>query len=304
MSRRPAEALWVRANRRAGPVRREALRKWLPRPSAYAPTAERRAERYGYEWAFRLRDYLQWHHYFELGDAVLDTLVAVARPGDVVVDVGANVGLYGVLAARAVGPAGRVLCFEPNPETAAHLRRHVQMNGVGNVTVVEKGVGAGPATLRLAASGWGDSGKFSLLPPKTAPAVTYDVAVVALDAELAEREVDHVDVVKVDVEGFEMEVMAGAWGTIERDRPVLVLELAPGRYGAEAARATERLVGLGYRFAYISDYPDVHATPLDPADFLSRTTGTYDVIATVDPRVLDRVGEVHRSQGGRVRPPS
>ena len=62
------------------------------------------------------------------------------RPGDTVIDVGANVGYYTLLAARKVGPRGKVVAFEPDPESFSFLKRNVKANGFTNVVLEQKGL--------------------------------------------------------------------------------------------------------------------------------------------------------------------
>ncbi len=66
-----------------------------------------------------------------------------------VIDVGANVGYYALMAATRVGPSGRVIAYEPGPAPAARLRENVALNGLSNVTVVEAAVADRPGTLHL-----------------------------------------------------------------------------------------------------------------------------------------------------------
>jgi FkbM family methyltransferase len=78
-----------------------------------------------------------------------DLLQKQIRPGDAVVDVGANIGYYTLLFARRVGPQGRVFAFEPDPTNFDLLQRNVQRNGYTNVTLVRKAVAAQSGKLRL-----------------------------------------------------------------------------------------------------------------------------------------------------------
>ncbi len=136
------------------------------------------------------------------------------RDGMTVVDVGANIGYYALMARHYVGAGGRIFCFEPEPTNAAELRRNVSENSLSNVTVVEAAVGNEPGSARLwsglngsVVDGGGDI---------EVPVVTLDSAV-AVPAHL----------VKVDVEGFEASVLKGAERLIRSHRPILFVEMHP-----------------------------------------------------------------------------
>jgi len=150
---------------------------------------------------------------------VLRTLM---RPGMTVVDVGANIGYYMLLAEQCVGPSGKIICIEPSVENLPELRRNVQENGLTNVTLIEVALGAEDGEVGLKAginSGVADASQ--------AP---YVVPVRRLDAIMTER----IDFLKIDVEGYEGQVIAGAGRLIEAHRPTLFLELHPhliGRFG-------------------------------------------------------------------------
>ena len=160
-------------------------------------------------------------------------LAGLLAPGDVCFDVGANVGFYTLLAARIVGPEGRVVAFEPHPENVAALERNVQANGLSNVVVVPKAVSAASGEARLAG---GDRATAHLDADRGRPVET-----VSLDEFVAAWPALAPAVVKIDVEGHELEVLEGARRTLEAGRPALVCE-QHGRAGAVVAALTP----LGY----------------------------------------------------------
>jgi FkbM family methyltransferase len=124
--------------------------------------------------------------------------------GTVFVDIGANVGTYALWVARRVGPAGLVIALEPHPRTFAKLEFNRTANGADNVRSVNIAAGpqAGPATLRF--DGGGNVGGASLLADEAADdGAGVPVSVRPLTEILSDLGVGRIDVVKVDVEGYE-----------------------------------------------------------------------------------------------------
>jgi len=133
-------------------------------------------------------------------------LTRFLRPGDTFVDVGANIGFYALLAARAVGPTGRVLTIEADPRTAVILRRHLQRNGFAAAQVVQLGVSDQVCTLKLNRNTVGNRGGNSFLYGDSRSQVA--VACRPLLAILEEAQLGTISCMKIDIEGFEHRVLS------------------------------------------------------------------------------------------------
>jgi FkbM family methyltransferase len=144
--------------------------------------------------------------------------VSRIRPGATVWDVGANVGLYALPSARACGPAGRVFAFEPIPRNADCLRRHLALNTLQNVEVVEAAVGRQTGRLRMVEGS-------SPSECHVDPAGALEVCAVGLDQWRMARGAPVPALVKIDVEGAEVDVLEGAQETLAGHRPPLYLAL-------------------------------------------------------------------------------
>lgn len=156
--------------------------------------------------------------------ALAPVLDAALAPGAVFADVGANLGLYTLWAARIVGASGRVHAFEPVPGVRANLERNVRLNGFENVRCVAAGVGAQPGRVTLYQTP-GASGVTSRYGASREHGV--EVEVTTLDAQFPAA-VTPPALVKVDVEGMEIDVLRGARALLTGARaPVLVLEANP-----------------------------------------------------------------------------
>ena len=162
------------------------------------------------------------------------------RPGDTVVDVGANIGEWTLQMADAVGPSGRVIAIEPIPRLAEAVRKSALANHMPQVEVVAAALAESERQAEFAVER-GNTGGSRLGPhPGGGEAVDHiTVRVATLDALIAEAGIGRVDFIKVDVEGFELEVLLGARATLERHRPPMYLEI-----GAEDAAKRPLLAAL------------------------------------------------------------
>ena len=174
------------------------------------------------------------------------------QPGTVVFDLGANVGLYTLVAAVRTGPAGRVLAFEPVPRNIAFLRRHLEYNGASNVEVVEAAVSdrEGVAIFEMSVSpAMGRLGPTGTL---TIPTVTLDEMVLRRGAPMP-------DVMKIDIEGGERAALEGARILLERRHPTIFLATHGWAVHSECCAF---LQGLGYSLS------GIHGESADQTDEL------------------------------------
>ena len=212
----------------------------------------------------------------------------VLERGDVVVDVGANIGLFTVEMARRVGQTGRVFAFEPNPEVHDLLQDNVYLNRVaGNLTsdvrcrAVALGADSDSAVMRVRAK---HRGMGSLMTPDGGPApgalADIEVPVVSLDAELVG--LAEVKVVKIDVEGGELGVLLGM-ARLLRERRVRLIDVElidtyAGLTWDDLADELRRLRDeLGARFHTIGRGGSLD--PIDLEEALHRDAFSHLVIA-------------------------
>lgn len=157
-------------------------------------------------------------------EAVQQILQKHLKAGMTFYDVGANIGLFSLIAARLVGEKGRVVAFEADPEIAARLREHLKRNQFGWATVEEKAVWSEAKAVYFARTNPETSPDRGLGHVVDAAGIeTIEVQAVALDKFVgAERAPD---LIKCDVEGAEVEVFRGAQNLLKEKRPAIVCEL-------------------------------------------------------------------------------
>jgi FkbM family methyltransferase len=153
---------------------------------------------------------------------------AAVRPGDTVIDVGANLGAYTVLFARWAGPRGRVIAFEPAPDSRAGLERQLSLNDPPAEVIVRPEALTTSSGMRSFHAD-GMQGDNRLLPDAGPGGI--QVSTTSLD-EFCARQGIEPDLIKIDVEGAELDVLRGARRTIARRGPALALfvELHPSTW--------------------------------------------------------------------------
>jgi FkbM family methyltransferase len=175
---------------------------------------------------------------------VLDLLAERLTPGMEFVDAGAFLGYFTLAAAARVGEEGRVWAFEPNTGCRRLLEHSVRRNGLANVTIDPRALGGRVGSGRLTAPA--NPAVVRVMPAETGRPEAGAVAVTTLDAWCAESGA-RPDLVKLDVEGAELEVLEGAAETLRRHRPLLVVEVHRGGALATSPElVVERLRTAGY----------------------------------------------------------
>ena len=164
-------------------------------------------------------------HIFVTGtweDTTTRIVQACVTPGATVVDVGANIGFYTLLMSRLVGERGRVIAFEPMPLGIERLRRNLRLNDASNVDVIEQAASAQPGSASFFLGPREHTSISSLRPIEGA--ATVAVTCTTLDTVLAEH--PRIDFLKMDVEGAEPDVLAGAGRTLRNGIPYVVAEVS------------------------------------------------------------------------------
>jgi FkbM family methyltransferase len=155
--------------------------------------------------------------------AVFEWMHRLLRPGMNVLDVGANVGTYALYMAKRVGPSGRVLAIEPSSTNLLYLRRNVGLNGFAQILV--EGVAAGPeaGTARIQLSQKNLGGNRVALNEEVL-SHEESVPMMRLDDLVAKHSLNSVDFIKIDVEGYEHQVLLGLLESLEKFDPILLIE--------------------------------------------------------------------------------
>ena len=253
----------------------------------------------GYEIAAPLDDYVgRLTYYFgDLDRKITWACSRLVRPGDVVFDIGANIGLVTFILSSIVGSKGLVHAFEPNPEMCALIEQATARNNVRNIALHRVALGAQEGDLTLSVPS-GNAGAASFISTRQTPdSKTMTVPVHTLSSIMAHETVGHIRLVKIDVEGFEPEVLSGASELFSRQPPDIILfELNDRTAQNVADHPTIRLLSqLGYGFFRLPPERLVHmrAFQFDPRKATDKEP-FQDLVAA-------RLGPVYHSAGKLLR---
>jgi FkbM family methyltransferase len=198
---------------------------------------------------FQMKLSWQGHTTYVIGayeNEFIEVMRRYLHSGDTCVDVGGHLGYYCLLMARVVGSAGHVICFEPVPENMSVLQENVALNNITNVELVNTALGERPGTMSLIrpenfALSWTPSVRgYSVEGTRS----SIDVRLDTLDAFLQKG--GHTpSLIKIDVEGAELDVLKGALTTLRTTRPTVLLEIH-GWDDAASKEILELFSSVGY----------------------------------------------------------
>jgi FkbM family methyltransferase len=189
---------------------------------------------------------------FDESVSVFGIYKRVLPSAGVAIDVGANIGIHSLVMSKCVGAHGRVYSYEPSPPIASKCEANLALNQVQNVVVRHTGVGECPCMMRFSDR----SGEFNIGLSCFGPEGTEDIYVSSLDADC--RDEPKVDLIKIDVEGMELDVLRGARALLDRCNPALVLE-----WNDWTLEDLASIVPYRFRASIIPQNPNQCAVPIE-----------------------------------------
>ena len=206
--------------------------------------------------------------YGEFSQGEMDLLEQVIQTGQVVLDIGANIGTHTVFFAQKVGPAGSVIAFEPQRVLFQILCGNVALNSLKNVHTRHAAVGREPGSATVPTLDFTNVGNYGGL---SLEGRTQGEEVPLLTVDQLNLSAYHM--IKIDVEGMESEVLAGAEQTIRRCHPLVYVE---NDRQAKSAALIEQLLGLEYRLYW-------HLPPLfNPQNYRGETENLFKGIISAN----------------------
>jgi len=201
-------------------------------------------------------DWIQENLYFlgEYEHAELKAIESFITNDAIFIDIGANFGLYTLHVSRLINKNGQIICFEPFSENFDSLTQNIVLNGLPNVHLENIAIGEKEGVINL----YYDKRENNLGMVSATPlerGITEEVKVVSLDTYLKNIHFNKIDLIKIDVEGFEYSVLSGMKNTLKSFHPSLLVEILDGNESFNQNSTCENLLKeFGYRKYYIDDY--------------------------------------------------
>ena len=227
--------------------------KFVPNHYQYPKGVVRNVKRDGVKYSLDLSDLVDWYIYFGFKDPSKGSLFNKINEGDVVLDIGANMGDLSFNFCQIVGEGGHVYSFEPDGSNFSRLKKNWELNEFNNVTLIQKGIGDNPGSFLMEANEHepGNDGSKRII-SKAGDKLTSEksVEIIQLDQWLEDENPTKINLVKMDIEGYEFSALKSAAHTLEKHAPILYLELHDVKlkeHGSSAKDLCALIESYGYK---------------------------------------------------------
>jgi len=227
-------------------IERGMLSKLAPNQYQYPTNSFRTFTVNGITMTVDISDYIGHYIYFGFKDNSVSGLLNLVSPNITILDIGANIGFTALNMAKKSQPNGVVYAFEPDPFNFSQLKKNTSQNKQ-NVLIQNVGLGSRTDQLKLEVNTFNNRGGNRI---NNAASANYSVIdIIRTDDFISTNKIEKVDLVKIDVEGFEMQVLLGADQMLKKDKPVMFIELSDNNLreqGSTAKELIQHLTNLGY----------------------------------------------------------
>ena len=222
--------------------------KFVPNEYQYKQNSIRHTIRNTIKFELDISDYLEHAIYFGFKDKAQDELFALCKSGAIIIDIGTNIGYVLLNFARIAGNRGVVFGFEPNPITYNKCMKNISLNDFSNIKVFNMALGNESKEKILIVPYSRNMGGAYLTSTNSSDGGTK-VAMNMLDSFVMENQISKIDLIKIDVEGFEFNVLNGAKESIKKYKPILFIEIDDNllqRQGITVKELIEFISTFGY----------------------------------------------------------
>jgi FkbM family methyltransferase len=217
---------------------------------------------------FEIRLPLRYARYYNDGyeKDTFEFFENIVKPNDTILDIGAHIGLFSVFFSKKLSEKGKVICFEPTLGTFQILEETIKLNKLTNCKSVNAAIAEKSGTLSFNLTSKDGEGSNANSLVKTERSMnTTEVKVYSID-DFRRKEKLNIDVLKIDVEGYELNVLLGAKETFLTDKPSGILALHPESI-AKLGQSLDQIWDLMQSYNCVIEY---HGTPISKTEFCSK----------------------------------
>lgn len=241
--------------------------KILPRHFQYTAKDKRLIERNGIRYEIHLNDYNDWLLFYGINNQHKENIYAKIKDGDVVLDVGANIGEV-LLNIAKVNPNGEIHGFEPVKSTFEKLNKNISLNKFSNVNIHQIALSDKIETVYYEIKE-GHSGG-TMMSKEKKDKLNNFLEALTLDEFVRINSINKIDFIKVDIEGFEMNFLKGAEKTIRTFRPSIFMEVDQAKLTRQNSSANEllgKLQSFGYKLYHAETNQEIELDSNIPTHF-------------------------------------
>ncbi len=218
--------------------------RFVPSNTHYKSGSMRKVKRRGIWYQLDLNDYQEWLVYFYCKSDSSDHVLNYLGKSEAIFDIGANIGqtaLNMLKTQKSKGLNATVYAFEPYPRTFHKLETNISLNENSNIKAYNLGLSTEKGMLHMMQHSPFNSGGFRMTDESTN---AISVPVISLDEFISENHIPKVDFIKIDVEGFELQVLKGAEETIKHFKPILIFEYSVENIQSQGGNIRDTLTHL------------------------------------------------------------
>ncbi|CAN5507047.1 hypothetical protein BH10BAC1_BH10BAC1_07690 [soil metagenome] len=223
------------------------ISKIAPGNNLYKKGTIRKAKREGIHYILDISDYQHWLIYFGVNEDRPSGLFELVKTGDLIIDIGANIGQTAMTFAKLGGENSMIYGFEPDPVNFLIAKENLKQNKFKNIHYFNVGLGSKKEELSLKINSPQNRGGNRI--DRNRSEESFTIKIESLDDLIAQLNIENVNLIKIDVEGFEKEVLEGAIKTIKKFSPTLFIEIDDRNLQEQETSARELvdyISSLGY----------------------------------------------------------
>lgn len=249
------------------------IKKFFPQEYLYQKNSWRSCSRYDVKLKLDISNVVDHYTYFQFDDIAMDNFVNLVKSDSIVIDVGGNIG---ITAARFAKKAfnGKIIVVEPSKFSFQRLVYHMKLNKLTNVVPINKGLGTQEKIEKLYTVDENNSGMNRIVSFELNNVPNESISICKLDDLVQKIELKRIDFIKIDVEGYEMNVLKGAINTIINYKPIILIEVIDENLKENQSSALEVI-----QFLVEKNYKILIANTLEEIDLENLFSGfTSDLL--------------------------